>query len=460
MVVTSCAVAILIATLIGLLIPDSPATLLATSVCLLAAALLLVRRTAWLHLRSAQTLCVLFFTLAVAHVVSGYFLADLTTEHTSIRSNAQAAFATALLVNSIGIFAGAVGYAWKIAGGSSGGTAAIPIEIDQRLAGRIFSLLAVFGAALMFMVYWKLNVLEYLRAPSQWAFMRYITSDTVNGSATDEWLVNRAMDLLTVSLPFVLFRAAKRPCFSGIALTIVGYVALLLPLRRANLIAVTLAFLILWGISRGNAYRFTRKMILIAGCLYLASQCLFLLAAFEQELAPAQVLTISSTAFPEVRDLAWTTSLLNGERLHGVTFAQALLPIPSIVSDWSSTHSLRAITTKLIGMDQSGETGGLRLTILGEGYINFGYLGAIASGFAWGLAVGWCETLLERARALDCEFWNYAAVLCFVWVCFLVYLAGTQAAASIKTGALLLLLVAWASKYRPISQQARMVAAT
>lgn len=460
MVVTSCAVAILMATLIGLLTPDSPATLVATSVCLLAAALILVRRTARLHLQSAQTLCVLFFTLAVAHVVSGYFLADLTTEHTSIRSNAQAAFATALLVNSIGILAGAVGYAWKIAGGSSGGTAAIPVEIDQRLAGRIFSLLAVFGAALMFMVYWKLNALQYLSAPSQWAFMRYITNDTVNGSATDEWLVNRAMDLLTVSLPFVLFRTAKRPRFSGIALALVGYMALLLPLRRANLIAVTLAFLILWGISRGNAYRFTRKMILIAGCLYLASQCLFLLAAFEQEFAPVQVLTISSTAFPEVRDLAWTTSLLNGERLHGVTFAQALLPIPSIMSDWSSTHSLRAITTKLIGMDQSGETGGLRLTILGEGYINFGYLGAIAIGLAWGLAVGWCEKLLEHARALDCEFWNYAAVLCFVWVCFLVYLAGTQAAAPIKTGALLLLLVAWASKYRPISQEAGMEAAT
>jgi hypothetical protein len=146
--------------------------------------------------------------------------------------------------------------------------------------------------------------------------------------------------------------------------------------------------------------------------------------------------------------------------LHGVTFAQALLPVPSIVSDWSSTHSLRAITTKLIGMDESRETGGLRLTILGEGYINLGYFGAIAAGFAWGLAVGWCERFLEYARALDSEFWNYAAVLCFVWVCFLVYLAGTQAAASIKTGAFLLLLVVWASKYRPVSREVRMVAAT
>jgi hypothetical protein len=460
LVVTFCAAAILTATLVGLLAPDSPATLVATSMCVLAAALILVRRAARLHLRTAQTLCVLFFMLAVAHVVSGYFFADLTTEHTSIRSNAQAAFATALLVNSIGIFAGAVGYAWKIAGCSSGRIAAIPIEVDQRLAGRIFSLLAAFGAVLMFLVYWKLNVLDLLAVPSQWAFMRYITSDTLNGSATDEWLVNRAMDLLTVSLPLVLFRIAKRPRFSGIVLALVGYLALLLPLRRANLIGVTLAFLILWGISRGNAYRFTRKMIMIAGAIYLASQCLFLLAAFEGELAPEQVLTISSTAFPELRDLAWTTSLLNGERLHGVTFAQALLPVPSIVSDWSSTHSLRYITTKLIGMDESRETGGLRLTILGEGYINFGYFGAIAAGFVWGMAVGWCEKLLAYASALDSEFWNYAAVLCFVWVCFLVYLAGTQAAASIKTGAFLLLAVAWASKYRPVSREVGMVAAT
>jgi hypothetical protein len=99
-------------------------------------------------------------------------------------------------------------------------------------------------------------------------------------------------------------------------------------------------------------------------------------------------------------------------------------------------------------LDETGQTGGLRLTIFGEGYINFGYFGAVAAGFLWGMAVGWCEKLLQATGKHRPDFANYAAVMCFVWICFLVYLAGTQAAAALKMGGLLVLGVAWVSKYR------------
>lgn len=444
MVVAAGSVVLLLAMLAGLLAPDSTAVLVSTGTTLLASAFILARSAARRHFQTPQTLCVLLLMLAVAHVVIGFLLADLTTQHTSIRSNEQIAFATAFLVNSIGLFAASVGYSWKIANGRAIWNLT-SFQVDSNVVGRRFVFLVITGSALMFFVYWRLHFLDFLVVPSQWPFMRYITSDLMNGSATDEWLVNRAMDLLTVSLPFVLFVAAKRRSVFGFVLGLIGYLALLLPLRRANLIGVPLAFLILLGMSRGDVYRFTRKTILIAGSLYLASQCLFLLAAFRLDATPLQALTISSTAFPEVRDLGWTISLLNGERLNGVTFAQSLLPIPSIISDWSSTHSLRAITTKLIGMDESGETGGLRLTIFGEGYINFGYFGAIGAGLFWGMAVGWCENFLQHVRAMGATFWNYVAVMCFVWICFVVYLAGTQAAASVKTGAILIVIVGWIS---------------
>jgi len=448
MTVTLSILAMLLATLIGILAPDTPAILAATSVCLLAGTILMVRRADSRRRGTIQTLCGLFFVLAVAHIVFGYLLAGLTTEHTSIRSNAQVFFAKAMLINSIGLFAGGLGYVWTLNGRSSSQIPGIPILINRNIAEKIFYLMALFGSVLMFFAYWKLGFVDFLSDPSKWPFMRYITGDILNGSATDEWIVNRAMDLLTVSLPFVLIRMVKRPRPFGILLAVVGYLALLLPLRRANLLAVTLTFLILLGIERKDVYRFTRKVVLSATFLYILSQCIFLLGVFGIDSGPRAILTVSSTALPEVRDLGWTLSLLDGETLQGVTFAQALIPFPSIASDWSSTHSLRAISTKLIGLDQTGETGGLRLTILGEGYINFGYFGAIVAGFLWGLAVGWCELSLEATGKHNSEFGNYVAVICFVWVCFLIYLAGTQAAASLKVGALLILGVAWAGKHR------------
>jgi hypothetical protein len=446
--VTFSLVALLLAAFIGILGEYTPMILVPTSLCLLVGAVVTVRRVAVRRLGTSKTLCVLFFMLAVAHICVGFLLAGLTADHTSICSNGQIFFSQAMLINSIGLFAGVLGYSYRLERRASRLIPRIPDLVDQNTAERLFSVLLLLGSALMFFVYWKLNLLAFLASPSQLPFIRYVTSDVMGGSATDEWLVNRAMDLLTVSLPFILFRAVKRPQFLTILLAVVGYFALLLPLRRANLLAVTLTFLILLGIERKNAYRLTRKVFVSAAFLYVLSQCIFLLGFFATDVSPRQILTVSSTALPEVRDLGWTLSLLNGETLHGVTFAQALMPLPSIASDWSSAHSLRAISTKLIGLDESGQTGGLRLTILGEGYINFGYFGAIAAGFLWGVAVGWCEKSLQAAGKHNSEFANYFAVMCFVWVCFLIYLAGTQAAAPVKTGALLVLGIAWASKHR------------
>ena len=459
MFLTLSVLGILVATLLGILGRNTPMILVAASVSLLAGTIGMTRRTASQCLGTTRTLCVLFFALAVMHILFGFLVADLTIDHTSILSNGEVFFSRSMLINSVGLFAGAIGYCCILGLRSSELIPGIPVLVDKRIAGRLFRLLLILGSAGIFFAYWKLGFFDYISEPAKWPFMRYITSDIFGGTAADEWIVNRAMDLISVSLPFILFCSVKRRSVSGILLSILGYLALLLPLRRANLLAVTLTFLILLAIERQDVYRVTRKVLAYAAILYLISQCIFLFGIFESDASPKQVLTVASTALPEVRDLGWTISLLDGESLNGVTFAQALIPLPSISSDWSSSHSLRTISTKLIGMDETGQTGGLRLTIFGEGYINFGYFGAIGAGFLWGLAVGWCEKLLQATGRHRTDFANYAAVMCFVWICFLVYLGGTQAAATVKVGGLLVLGVAWASKYRPKVPQTGLVSA-
>jgi len=460
LIIVFCLLALLLAALVGITEYAATLVLALTGVSLLVGTVYLVRHTAASRLATTKTLCVLFFWSAVIHIVLGYVLADLTTEHTSIRSNAENFYATAMLINCIGLFAGAVGYTWKLNGGGSGIIRGLPLAINFDVAERLFRIILLIGSALMFVVYWKLGAVDYLSEPSKWPVMRYITSGILSGSAEDEWLVNRAMDLVTVSLPFVLFGAGKQPKILRILPILIGCIALLLPLRRANLLAVVLVVLILVGIERSNVYKVTRKVLVCVAIIYILSQCIFLIGIIAMDTSPRQIVMISSTALPEVRDLAWTLSLLHGESLKGTTFAQALIPLPSIASDWSSRHSLRAISTKLIGLDETSETGGLRLTVMGEGYINFGYVGAIAVGFLWGLAVGWCELVIQATGKNKPGFMNYGAALCFVWICFLVYLAGTQAAASIKVGAMVVLGVAWASRERPEAAQLRALLST
>ena len=444
-----CVVGLFLATLVGILLPDIPEVLIPVGFCLLIAALVLVRRTASRRMGTTKTLCALFFSLATAHIFIGFLLAGLTTSHTSIRSNADVYFANALLINSVGLLAAALGFSWKMNGPSTRADCSLPVPVDSNSLQNLFYFFLLGGSAIMFAVYWRLGFLDYLTAPTKWPFLRYITSDLAGGSAADEWFANRAMDLLTVALPFLVYRVAKRPRILNLILIVLGFVALLLPLRRANLLGVIFASLILIGIGRHDVYGLTRRWILTGISLYVFSQCLFLAGVLARDLTPQAVLAVSSTALPEVRDLAWTLNRLDGQKLDGTTFAQALIPLPSIASDWSTKHSLRAISTKLIGVDQSGQSGGLRLTLMGEGFINFGYLGAIAVSFFWGCGVAWCEQRLLVIGGTQSEFANYVSVMCFVWFCFLIYLAGTQAAAFVKVGTFLVLAAGWLCKYRP-----------
>jgi hypothetical protein len=437
------------ATLLAILMHGVPGVLIPTGIVLLVATLALVRSTASCRLGTRKTLCALFFSLAAVHIFCGFFSAFLSIWHTSIRSNPDVYFANAFVIDSVGLLAAALGYSWRLNAVDTSGNARLPLLIDADLAEHFFRFFLIAGAVLMFAVYWRLGVQDYLAVPAQWPFLRYITSRTMGGSPADEWFANRAMDLLTVALPFLVYRFAKRRRALNLFLIIVGYLALLLPLRRANLLAVIFGAVILIGIGRHDVYLLTRRWIVIGICLFIFSQCLFLVGTLLSEPTAEGLLTVSSSGLPEVRDLAWTLNLLQGERLNGITFVQGLVPVPSIASEWSVKHGLRAISTRLIGADKDGESGGLRLTLMGEGFINLGYPGAIAASFLWGCGVAWCERLLRSIEKAPSEFMNYIAVMCFVWLFFPIYLAGTEAAATVKSAAILLFFVAWVCRYRP-----------
>jgi predicted MFS family arabinose efflux permease len=102
LIIAFCLLALLLAALVGITQYAAPLALALTGVSLLCGTVYLVRQSAGKRLGTTKTLCVLFFCFAVIHIVFGYTLADLTTEHTSIRSNPEALYATAMLINCIG----------------------------------------------------------------------------------------------------------------------------------------------------------------------------------------------------------------------------------------------------------------------------------------------------------------------------------------------------------------------
>src|SRR5207249_4239306 len=121
------------------------------------------------------------------------------------------------------------------------------------------------------------------------------------------------------------------------------------------------------------------------------------------------------SALPEIRDLGWMFQLTHGDRWWGSTFVQPVLPLPSFAVPWVEEHSLRTVTTKLIGLDRES-TGGLRLTLAGESFLNFGTLGVLAICFCWGLAVRWLNSGIRSLSTSRLH--TYLLSLALSWIAF------------------------------------------
>ena len=157
---------------------------------------------------------------------------------------------------------------------------------------------------------------------------------------------------------------------------------MLLPLRRANFATIAISVVIMYFIRAGGLQKRYLAAVLLLAVSYGASQ-LYFFNLFGWDMDASGSIAAISTALPEVRDLGWAMSL-SDEPWYGTTFFQ-LLPIPSFMSGFSKQYSIREVTTRMIKMDDERAIGGLRLTLAGESYLNFGYCGVVVLNMLFGL---------------------------------------------------------------------------
>lgn len=394
---------------------------------------------------SAATLISAFFLVATCHVLIGYALAGPSSMLIWIGTSAGRDYARAFLLISAGLVSAIVAYA--VAGANTGGRIrelCRRFEFTDKKLFTIARLLIVPGALLVALVYARIGLIPLLAdSPGRARYFNYqLSSDYL----LDEWLVSRALDLLTFALPLVVASALWRKKWLDLLLSVVGMAALLVPLRRANLMSAFFVLLVMHTLRTGRAQLKHAVVVLLLIGGYAISQFVFINIISAGEFETDAGVAVAGSALPEVRDLGWTLGLMHDERLYGTTFLQSLVPVPSLLSNFSQTHSLRAVTSRLIGLEAERSTGGLRLTLAGEAYLNFGYFGPVILGALFGFACGWLNAAMSALAERRAMWALYAAAVFFVWLCFWLYLGGTQAAATIKIGSGLLLLSLYLSR--------------
>jgi hypothetical protein len=362
----------------------------------------------------------LFLGFAAFHCVFGYIGAFVSEEHIfSVFSHHQAWFAQAAFVVALGLFAMSMAYRTFRSGVRTWVTE-LSIDPDRLcMCARIAVLL---GMALTTYLLSQMSLLDVVA--EQFGGLGQLRYMGTEGSLT-AWVSARALDLFAYSIPLLWMLRRRR---ADIVLIVLGAIPFLLLLRRAAILSAILVPLLA---ARRINYKIVVVALLIGVSVYSASQ-LFLLDS-GSDAQPAAVFS----AFPEIRDLGWVMSLMRDDYLGGTTLIQPLVPLPSFISDWKTKHTMEHVTGKLIGLDDpdSRSFAGLRVTMAGEAFMNWWFIGPPIFGFLLGMGAAWAERSLLNSRTTATR---YISATLMVWICFWLYMGGTQALGTVKFGALML----------------------
>lgn len=376
-----------------------------------------------------------FILLAAIHCTVGYFGAFPAGELIFTYFNhASVWYAKASFTIALGLFGMSTAYK---ASDHTSLTWIDRIHTDEDRLRTATKAGVLLGAGLMIWVYARVSFLEVMltniAAISQ---LRYLGGQ----ERSDVYLMARALDILTYTLPLLWVLRTRR---SDLVIYWIGMAAFLLPMRRASLFAVLLVpFLVK---TSGPSYRKVVIALLLLLTLYSLSQLVFI------NMSEHSLLTIFGSALPEVRDLAWSSRLLNGRYLNGATFFQQFNPLPAFLSESKRTSTMEYITSGLLGYDpDERKFGGLRTTLAGEAFLNFWFFGPPVFGFVLGKAAAWAERSWKYAATVPSR---YLAATLLTWICFWLYMGGTQAWASVKMGAVVTAALFLVARRRSSSSQ-------
>ena len=370
----------------------------------------------------------LVFALLALHVMMGYWLAPSSVPWIVSGTLDERAFSLSFVVIASGLMTAS--FAFNLSAPSPGW---LP-RVDTEKLVKVAKWMTIGATAGLFYFYDRNKLLPWQVDIFSMGELRY------GISGVDEWLIHRSADVLMITVPLLFLFKGTAKLFS-----LVGLLGLAITFTRAPILAVILVVVLANAIRTGKLW----KLLLTVGAalsLYAASQ-LFYSGLLRGEIPLENAYLSMTSGLPEVRDLGWIL-WLNGQDWHwGTTMVQPLLPIPSFMSPWIQEHGLRGLTTRMIGHDWD-EMGGLRITLAGEGYLNFGMVGAMALGALWGWGMRKISGVVKAAGESRSVVDSYFAALLVSWMAFWIHLGGSQASGVVRSSVLLLAVMLYSCRRR------------
>jgi hypothetical protein len=393
------------------------------AVCSAVSSVLVVQRSD--RGRSAPKLITLFFLVTAGHALFGYWAAGNSTDVISIGSNAEQMFRRSLFVIAATLLVAAFTYdlapRFPSAWAQRFGRHVRVFKGRLILAARGFVLLGIFCVVYLIVTIGFIPIL----APDP-GTSRYIFTELGQEYRLYDWVRVTGLQLLDCSVPLVLFSGVIYRRKLDLLIGAAGVLGILVTLQRGTLISVLVVLMLTISFIKG---RFPRKyfaflVILVAG--YFGSEAIYMNALGDSS-DTRNARTAVLSALPEVRDLGWVMSVAGEKRFYGATFVVPMMPVPGVATEFKQQYGLGYVTIRLMDLQE-----GLRITLPGEGYLNFGALGILVIGVALGILCALLSNLsttLLEGRDLAT---GYLVAILFAWLCFWLYLGGTANAMNVE----------------------------
>jgi oligosaccharide repeat unit polymerase len=349
-----------------------------------------------------------FLVLASLHAVWSYLSAEMAGSLSSASNNASSFALDAFKIYFAGISAMLIGYGLS----SKPSIRWRPITLNSRRFDRWTLALAIIGSLL---VAYVLNGIGFVQMLLTGTFSRYFGEEQVGSDySLYQSLLRRGLATLIIVVPLLWLRWQQS---GSKLLLLVGLISLLFMLStvRRGPILIALVSLVLSNAVAGKRRRFIAIILISLVAAFFVLQAFLITVDSDSGGALASTAFVLRSATGEVNDLAWVLSEWNHHWYMGATWLAAVWPLPATISSFKNTYVLTSVTKDIVGISREFESGGLRISMFGEAYLNFGYPAVIGLGLLFGFLIRKFNGLVDWAK-------DQGPLILFP--CMFLYLAG------------------------------------
>lgn len=333
-----------------------------------------------------------FLVLASIHAVWSYLSVAMPGSESSSANNASYFALEAFQIYFVGISAMLIGYglsnkpalAWR------------PINLNTKRFDRWTLALAFIGSLLIAYVLNGIGILQMILTGT---FTRYFGEEQVGSEySLYQSLLRRGLAILIIAAPLLFLRWQQTKSKWLLIGAIASLFFMFSTVRRGPIFTALVA-LVLSNAVAGKHRRLIAILLISFVVAFFITQAFLITIDTNADTALAGTAFVLRSATSEVNDLAWVLSEWNHHWYMGATWLAAVWPLPATMSNFKNTYVLTLVTKDTVGLSREFESGGLRISMFGEAYLNFGFVAVVGLGLLFGFLVRKLNGLVDWAKS-------------------------------------------------------------